>query len=72
MGNLSATLLHDTATGKFTVFVRDYPGVIIQADTKDEAKAKLNVAWDNFIEYLKRRDHNFQFNEEEFVSNGIR
>lgn len=65
MTNLSATIVHDADKNKFTAFVNEFPGVVVQADTKEAVKSHLNIAWSNFLTYL-HKSKGFAFKEEEF------
>ena len=53
---LTGSILQNEDTGNYTAFITEYPGVLAQGKTIEEVKIKLDKAFQNFIDFSKKRD----------------
>lgn len=63
---LNVIILRDPKTNTFTAFVKEFPGVVIQASDKNNVPAKLQHAWDIFVGMLQKQKK-FNYSESEIA-----
>ena len=61
MKKLTGVILHNTSTNVFTAFIKEYPGVLAQGKSEDEVKNKLDKNWDNFLDYMIKKENNIEY-----------
>ncbi|GAA0733861.1 hypothetical protein GCM10009430_48400 [Aquimarina litoralis] len=53
---ITGTIIKNEKSGNFIAFINEYPGVLAQGKSEEETKGKLEKAFDNFIDFSKKRD----------------
>lgn len=61
--NIEGVIIKDVNANKYFAFIRQFPGVCAQADTKKEVSFKIEKSFKAFIEKMKKDE--ILFNEEE-------
>lgn len=63
---IKGVVIKDEETGKFTAFIRQFPGICAQADSTKEAEVKLQAYYKAFIERMRNQEVDIE--DEEIVS----
>lgn len=60
---LDVIVVKDAKTNDYTAFVKQFPGVVVQASNRDDIPGKLDKVWAVYIDMLRK--WHFQYNETE-------
>lgn len=51
---IHGTIIHDTKAQKYFGFIKEFPGVCAQGNTKEETINKINRNWSKFIDKMTK------------------
>ena len=57
-------IIQNEKSKSYTAIIKEYPGIMAQADDIESVKAKLEKAFSNFMEYIRKKGTKIDFQED--------